>query len=47
VRAKDVQDVLKLQADFIKRQMQALAEQARELGESTSQAAKDATTPER
>jgi hypothetical protein len=38
VRAKDVQDVLKLQADFIKRQMQALA--TRELGESTSQAAK-------
>jgi Phasin protein len=40
VRAKDVQDVLKLQADFIKRQMQAPAKQARELGESTSQAAK-------
>jgi phasin len=32
VRARDVQDVLRLQADYIKRQMQALTEQARELG---------------
>jgi hypothetical protein len=39
--------VLRLQADYIKRQMQALSEQARELGESTSKAAKDAATPKR
>lgn len=45
VRAKDLQEVLKLQADYIKMQMQALSEQAKELGESTSKAAKDATTP--
>jgi phasin len=47
VRAKDVQDVLKLQADFIKNQMQVYTEQARELGESTSKAAKDAGMPKR
>src|SRR5262249_35251486 len=47
MRARDIQDVLRLQADYIKRQMQALTEQARELGESTSKAAKDATTPKR
>jgi len=45
VRARDVQDVLSLQADYIRRQMQAFSEQARELGETTSKAAKDAATP--
>ena len=47
MRARDIQDVLRLQADYIKREMQALTEQARELGESTSKAAKDAATPKR
>lgn len=47
MRAKDVQEVLQLQADYIKRQMQMLTEQARELGESASKAAKDAATPKR
>src|SRR3979411_939615 len=47
VRAKDIQDVMKLQADYIKRQMQAFSEQAKELGESTSKAAKEAATPKR
>ena len=42
VRAQDLQEVLRLQADYIRRQMEALTEQARELGESTSRAAKDA-----
>src|ERR1700730_6826449 len=42
VRAQDVQAVLKLQADFIRSPMQVLTEQAKELGESASQAAKDA-----
>ena len=37
VRAKDVQEVLRLQADYVQRQMQVLSEQARELGESTEQ----------
>ena len=45
VRARDLQEVLRLQADYIKRQMEALTEQARELGESTSKAAKDAAAP--
>ena len=45
VRARDLQEVLRLQADYIRRQMEALTEQARELGESTSKAAKDAAAP--
>ena len=40
VRARDFQDVLKLQADYIRRQLQVFTEQARELGESASEAAK-------
>ena|SRR5581483_1763193 len=43
VHAKDFQEVLKLQADYVKNQMQVLAEQAKELGERTTKAAKDAT----
>jgi phasin len=42
MRAKDMQEVLALQADYIKTQMQVLAEQARELGDSAASAAKDA-----
>ena len=45
VRAKDVQEVLKLQGDFIRSQMQMLSEQARELGESAGQSAKDVASP--
>jgi phasin len=41
VRAKDVQEVLRLQAEFVRSQIQALTEQARELGESAGEAAKD------
>ena len=47
VRAKDIQDVMKLQADYIKQQMQAFSEQAKELGDSTTKAAKEAATPKR
>jgi len=47
MRARDIQDVMRLQGDYIKRQMQVLTEQARELGESTSKAAKDAAAPKR
>jgi phasin len=43
MRAKDMQEVLALQADYVKTQMQVLAEQARELGDSAASAAKDAT----
>ena len=42
VQAKDVEEMLKLQANYIKTQMQVLADQAKELGESTSKVARDA-----
>ena len=45
VHAKDFQEVLRLQTEYVKTQMQVLAEQAKELGESTTKAAKDAATP--
>jgi hypothetical protein len=45
VRAKDVEEVLRLQSDYVRKQMQVLTEQARVLGESTGKAAKDAATP--
>ena len=45
VQARNVEEVLKLQADYIKAQMQALTEQAKELGESTSKVARDAGKP--
>jgi phasin len=41
--AKDVEEVMRLQADFVKAQMQAFAEQAKELGNSFTQAASDST----
>jgi phasin len=41
VHAKDVQEMLELQASFIKSQMQVLAEQAKELGRSTGKMATD------
>jgi phasin len=41
IRAKDVEEVLRLQADYIRAQTQALAEQAKELGEHTSKIAQD------
>jgi phasin len=47
VQAKDVQEVMRLQADFIRKQMQVLTEQAKDLGESTSKAAKEAAMPKR
>ena len=47
VRAKDIQELMRLQTEFIRNQMQILTEQARELGESAATAAKEATTPRR
>ena len=41
VRAKDLQEMLELQATFIRTQMQALSEQAKELGQSAGKTAKD------
>jgi len=45
VKARDVQEVMRLQADYIKRQMQVLSQQAQELGESAGSAARDAAAP--
>jgi phasin len=45
VRAKDVQEMMKLQADYIQEQMKVLNEQAKELGESASKAAMDSAKP--
>lgn len=36
VRAKDISDLMQLQADFVKTQMQILSEQAKELGETAT-----------
>ena len=47
VRAKDIQELMRLQTEFIRNQMQILTEQAKELGESAAAAAKEATTPKR
>ena len=38
---KDVQDLTKLQMEFIRAQMQALGEQVKDLGETISKAAAD------
>lgn len=48
VRAKDVQEVLALQTEFMKAQMQAMTSQAKELGStatSATRAAMDAAKP--
>jgi phasin len=41
-QARDVEEVMRLQADFIRTQMQAFSDQAKELGASFSQTASDA-----
>jgi phasin len=45
VRAKDVEELTRLQTEFVQRQMQALGEQAQELGQSATRAAMDAARP--
>jgi phasin len=45
VRAKDVQEVMRLQAEYIKTQMATMAEQAKVLGESASKVAANAAKP--
>jgi phasin len=39
-RAKDLEEMMRLQAEFVQSQMATLSEQAKEIGESASQAAK-------
>ena len=43
-QARDVEEVMRLQADFLRSQMQAFADQAKELGASFTQTAADAAT---
>lgn len=44
VRSKDVEEMMRLQAEFVRSQMDVLKRQAEEFGQSVSQAAKDAQT---
>jgi phasin len=46
VRAKDLREMLELQASYIKTQMQVLAEQAKELGQTTSKMATHPLKPQ-
>jgi phasin len=45
VRAKDTQEVMRLQSEFVRTQIEALSQQARELGESATRATVDSATP--
>jgi phasin len=45
VQAKDVEELTRLQTEFVQRQMQALGEQAQELGQTATRAAMDAAKP--
>jgi phasin len=47
VQAKDVQEVMKLQAEYVKTQLQVFTEQARELGETAGKAAADTASSKR
>jgi phasin len=42
VRAKDLDEMVKLQGEFVRSQMETLSEQAKELGQGAAQAAQDA-----
>ncbi|MGP0091151.1 MAG: phasin family protein [Xanthobacteraceae bacterium] len=43
VNARDLPEIIHVQSEYVKAQMQVLAEQARELGETASQTARNAT----
>ena len=43
VAAKDIHEVVKLHGDYVRRQVEALTEQARELGHTAAKAGKEAT----
>ena len=45
VRAKDMQEMMKLQTDYIQSQMRVLNDQAKELGQSASKVAMDSAKP--
>jgi phasin len=45
MRAQDVSEVVKLHSDYVATQLKSLQEQAKELGESSTRAARDAAKP--
>ena len=45
VRAQDVEEIMRLQGDYVKSQMGALNDQAQELGQAASRAAQDTAKP--
>ena len=45
VRAKDAEEVIRLHADYVKAQIEALGEQARELGQAASKSASGQARP--
>jgi phasin len=45
VRAKDMQEMLELQASYVRTQMQVLGEQAKELGQAAGKMAPDPSKP--
>jgi phasin len=45
VRAKDIQEVMALQQEFLKSQMQAMQSQAKDLGTAVTKAAMDSAKP--
>ena len=45
VRAKDIQEVMALQQEFLQSQMKAMSEQAKDLGSNASKAMMDAAKP--
>jgi phasin len=47
VRASDPQEVLRLHAEYVQAQMQALAQQAKELGQTATRAAAETAKPRR
>ncbi|HEX2215893.1 MAG TPA: phasin family protein [Xanthobacteraceae bacterium] len=44
VRAKDVDEMMRLQAEFVRAQMEVLGEQAKELGQGATTAAREAAS---
>jgi hypothetical protein len=45
VRAKDPEEVMKLQGEYLNQQMKVLAEQAQELGQSAGKVMQETTKP--
>jgi phasin len=45
VKAKDVAEIMRLHSEYVQAQMQALAEQAREFGQTVTRSAMDAAKP--